>query len=395
MVQTEVDMNVALDRPALYYPYIHIRDANWLKATLLCFPQVRRMVPRHYPLKDLPEVAEFRGIEGIHGEPLLIEEPTDDFPVDMAQYRLFQTFESHLDFLLGRYSQEQTEHEYQKTNSFEMHIGKMYNLLLFLEGHGLAWHDREEFREDWFSLHPKLGEAIMSVMAIAIARDKGLDIVTPSRTIHRALASLDESAVVNNLLERYEQPMKLPAQDVALELVDELAEVVMTTSFDVSRLTPQQIGELAREGKGMQKFKNELLTLVAAYPDIPDPEERRKRLEYTANEVIKRWKNYKKSLPKYALEAMASGVKDIKAPDLVKTAISGSAAGLGVSAASTALFAAGAGLGVALIVYSGLKVWNSYVEKKNNPYQYLSRLEKYGAVLTLPAQVQSTPSGGN
>jgi len=28
-------METALDRDALYYPYIHIRDVNWLKATLL------------------------------------------------------------------------------------------------------------------------------------------------------------------------------------------------------------------------------------------------------------------------------------------------------------------------------------------------------------------------
>jgi hypothetical protein len=42
----------ALDRDALYYPYIHIQDANWLKATLLCFPSVRRMVPGNYEPDD-------------------------------------------------------------------------------------------------------------------------------------------------------------------------------------------------------------------------------------------------------------------------------------------------------------------------------------------------------
>lgn len=30
---------------ALYYPYIHIRDVEWLKGTLLLFNQVRRMTP--------------------------------------------------------------------------------------------------------------------------------------------------------------------------------------------------------------------------------------------------------------------------------------------------------------------------------------------------------------
>jgi hypothetical protein len=37
-------MIAALDRDSLYYPYIRIRDVNWLKATLLYFPHVRRIV---------------------------------------------------------------------------------------------------------------------------------------------------------------------------------------------------------------------------------------------------------------------------------------------------------------------------------------------------------------
>jgi hypothetical protein len=57
-------MNIALDRDALYYPYIHFRDVNWLKATLLCFPQVRRMVPPEFSLNDSPEVAQFTALKG-------------------------------------------------------------------------------------------------------------------------------------------------------------------------------------------------------------------------------------------------------------------------------------------------------------------------------------------
>ncbi len=44
---------------ALYYPFIHIRDVNWLKATLLLFSQVRRMVPTMFTPSDGPGVREF------------------------------------------------------------------------------------------------------------------------------------------------------------------------------------------------------------------------------------------------------------------------------------------------------------------------------------------------
>ena len=40
------------DRDALYYPVIHVRNLDWLKATLLRFPQVRRVVPPDFQLND-------------------------------------------------------------------------------------------------------------------------------------------------------------------------------------------------------------------------------------------------------------------------------------------------------------------------------------------------------
>ncbi len=57
-------------RKALYYPYIHIRNVNWLKSTLLAFQQVRRMAPPDYPLQDLALVKPFMELEGPVG-PLL------------------------------------------------------------------------------------------------------------------------------------------------------------------------------------------------------------------------------------------------------------------------------------------------------------------------------------
>ena len=41
-------MSDTLERPALYYPYIHVRGENWLKATLLDVPVLKRIVPETY-----------------------------------------------------------------------------------------------------------------------------------------------------------------------------------------------------------------------------------------------------------------------------------------------------------------------------------------------------------
>src|SRR5688572_18860957 len=44
---------------ALYYPYIHIRDVNWLKGTLPLFPRVRRMIPILGAMHNSKEIQQF------------------------------------------------------------------------------------------------------------------------------------------------------------------------------------------------------------------------------------------------------------------------------------------------------------------------------------------------
>jgi hypothetical protein len=48
-----------VNRYALYYPYINIHDANWLKGTVLAFQKVRRIVPNPNTLKDQAITREY------------------------------------------------------------------------------------------------------------------------------------------------------------------------------------------------------------------------------------------------------------------------------------------------------------------------------------------------
>jgi hypothetical protein len=48
-----------MQKPALYYPYIHIRDEQWLKTAALYWPSVYSMVPAGYRRKDSPTAARF------------------------------------------------------------------------------------------------------------------------------------------------------------------------------------------------------------------------------------------------------------------------------------------------------------------------------------------------
>jgi hypothetical protein len=166
----------------------------------------------------------------------------------------------------------------------------------YLEEKKLGWRDGNQ---RWVVTHPKLGEAIMSTIALGVARREGLDIVTASDEIHCVASVSDEREVFENLL-RGEPLQKAPARE---NLTDDLAEIVMTTLFDFERLTAEQVAELQKDGKDLRKFKNKLASQAAEIPDIADPEERRRRLQQAADEVIEGWHEYKRSLPRFALDA--------------------------------------------------------------------------------------------
>lgn len=44
---------------ALYYAYIHIQDPNWLRANLIIFPCMKRMVPMNFVPGDDPTIQRF------------------------------------------------------------------------------------------------------------------------------------------------------------------------------------------------------------------------------------------------------------------------------------------------------------------------------------------------
>ena len=84
-------------RDALYYPYIHVRNINWLKGTLLCFPHVVRMTPRGFRLKDEKQVRKFSKTLGMQNRPLLDEVPIHGAKVSGAQRRFLNKLHTDYD----------------------------------------------------------------------------------------------------------------------------------------------------------------------------------------------------------------------------------------------------------------------------------------------------------
>jgi hypothetical protein len=362
----------ALDRDALYYPYLEIQSVNWLKATLLCFPHVRRIVPGGYHPDDVAAIKPFLETKGIGDLPLLSNEAPVGDSCFAEQERLAEKIRDAADLFRRKFSRAAAQNQYPAGWSqyriyyLKLH-GPLRDTLLDL---GLAWEDESE----WYSLHPRLGRAVMATIAIALANDKGLDIVTGHDTTHRSVCTQEQSDVFDELVGtlRHGPPRPSP------EVVDELAGVFMSTYFDLSRLSAPQIAELQKDGKDLRQFKDAVREVAQRIPDIPNAAERRRRLTAEAKEIYSRWRKYRKSLPKFAFDALFEA-GDVKVP-------AGVAAALG---AAFLPFGLAAGIAVGFVAYAGVRVWRKYRAGVQSPYQYLNRIHKKGGTLVVPTAVKT------
>lgn len=366
---------IALDRDALYYPYIHIHDVNWLKSTLLCFPSVHRIlpdgyVPQGFTSADSEEIKKFCRTEGARGPLLQPSRSVHGLAPANAANVLQRKIEANEEFFVNKYSRAATIAQFgPHADQFKLHDSKVsYDLIKYLESKSLAWRGTDW---EWIFIHPKLGTGVMSVISLAIAQCDGLDIVTPSDRAHYFASLSDESQIFANLME-YEPASAAPNRD---DLTDDLTEVVMTTLFDVSRITPDQIAGLQKDGKDLRQFKNAVASIAAQIPDIANPELRWTRLKEASGQIVEQWNDYRKSLPRFFADALI-GAADVKVPEW--------SAGLLAGASAHHVFGVGLGIVVGVLTYSGTKVFRTYRAHRTSPYRYLTRIYEEGATLKTP-----------
>lgn len=364
-----------LQEYGLYYPYIQIRDPHWLKATLLWFGQIRRIVPEQYTINDPPEVKEFTQTPHPGGIGALLEVARLwEAPILDAKDRLQKNLETHLSVLVPKYAQARTPEHLRE--SFQIHKYKLLDNLNgislpnFLVQNDLAWEVRGGADSyNWLAMHPKFGAGIMSILALAIARNEGLSIVTSDPDIHNTLVAERESDVLNALLDLPRNVDAVLGEDLA----DDLAQLVFTTQFDLSSLTAAQVATLIEEKKDLVQFRTRVSEIVSDIPAGIGPSERVKRLEGKRKEILYEWDQYRSVLPKFAKDALAEtsleeGVKKAveHAPEMIGL--------VGTAAAGkiTATFLGGApGFALTVLAGAGLKMWRN----RDSSLRFLSRVD--------------------
>ena len=348
-------MPESLERPALYYPYIHVRSEHWLKATLLCIPVVKRIVPETYEPEDEPIIRPYTEIKGPFGT-LLQSVPAWSSAAYAAQERLLAILQKNEEQFTNSFGREKAPFR----DEYWIHDAKFSErLLTYLEQKRLAWpsmHSKAYGRRNWHALHPTLGSAIMTTLGLSIAREQNYDIITDSGEFHEALLGTSEDEVFAALLARGPK-YDSAASDQARR---DLGQAVITlTGVNFRAVRPESIPDL-QASQHFKKFQQLIRTRVQAI-DVQKQDMYGIQLRAAAEEIIQSWQ-----------EARGYAWKEVKttllqqAPATATEAVRVYMHSLG----ATDIFAV-AGIGIGL-----LKAGSRLLKKdsKPDPYRYLTQL---------------------
>lgn len=151
----------------------------------------------------------------------------------------------------------------------------------------LAWPSTRAVNpDDWVCVHPDLGSALMSYLALAVAGNEGLDVVTDRPQLHETLIAEKEEDVFTKLLHLPDSEHGGSGED----LTDDLGQLIVTTAFDVSVLDAKDIVGLLNRKKDLRSFRQKIAAAAGEIPPGTGPEERIERLKVKKDELIEEWK---------------------------------------------------------------------------------------------------------
>jgi hypothetical protein len=364
-------------RGAVYYPYAHIRDPAWFKATLLCFPQIVRMVPDGYPMNASMEkvIESFESTAGPLGS-LLVTDRFNKPHTLRAQQWLAKKVRSHADELTRKYSRTSTEAQFgkQASETQSLHQGKLGDLYEELLRRELCWIFKET--PNWVYMHPDLNNAVMATLATRIAANLGCDVVSSSRAHQDLVEAQDPEHLFVDLLERGGAQLAENEQRV-----DRLAELVITMAVDPSDLTAEQIAAIVSDHSAFQAFKDEVAKYAATIPSIPDPAERARRQKLQAEQIVAAWEKWTNTLKH------AGGSAIIKAGKLEWPKVAEHLATFSGAATASVLFSnAQLGIGLTYLAYEGYTIYRDYRQARDSgPLRYLSSIAASKHSLHVPA----------
>jgi hypothetical protein len=391
---------VAEIHDALNYPYIRVRDVDWLKSTLLLFPHVARIRPYDGP-EDDPEIDVFAHTIGARNEALLRSIYPHDIP-----HHLQEDLLDHLRAALSRdgkalrrrFGKSATQRELEgrglgggvwarrMRGTTQVHNEKVAPQLLHeLRENGLAWEPDQSDHWNYVEMHRVIGDAVMSSLAFAAAQARGMRLVTEfpdlyAQTIKRPIGEIFSGVTARPARERPSLPSRKG------ELV---AEAVIFRHCDLSRLDAGSLAMLSKEHEALSDFRDSVEEFAKTIPtEMTDPKVISQHIADRAQCVVERWEATKRnSLPSFrrifGQEAGKSFQDSLK--EAFKDSVKASVPGVMFASVPVkqALICAGGGLAIGV----AFRLFERTERQKGDAQglRYLNTLQRHGVAISVSA----------
>jgi hypothetical protein len=207
-----------MQQPGLYFPFIHIRDEDWLKTAALYWPSIRRLVPRQYPKHDSSPARAF-------ADAGILRDEVPRRLIRAMAWDLLDTIKENADRLTAEYSIQRARAEWDGREWGEgsgpgrpdelgwIHITKFpAGVVDYLASRGLALRGRGSPHDPWVGLHPVLAGAYMTALAGHVSQQGFLQPLTDQADLRVATPNDNVQAAIKLLLGH--TPADLQSADV-------------------------------------------------------------------------------------------------------------------------------------------------------------------------------------
>ncbi|MGO7394583.1 hypothetical protein ACCS62_28475 [Rhizobium ruizarguesonis] len=378
-------------QPGLYYPNIRIRDVEWLKRALIVFPRIYRMIPESYsPWDEKDHTMEFSQV--FRGDyPLLCGADLGAPRVREAQIALAQqiALDASSSEFCQRFSKEVALRKKRAGDpGVQLHRYKIGSELVdVLDQAKLGWIPADDVADGdhYVEVHPAMGEAIMSTIAIACAHVHGTSVVAEPAAgkLHECLVAKEIEHVYNAWI----HPAKFRAPPAA-PTGEAVFDVIVDLHCDVSKLGPSEIAKFGDDREAIDKLLA-ALQKGASEIRLDLGKERDALLQDYVSDVLNVWNDERRNMSNIAKIAIGESPKSAVdfTKKVVEKAFSPASAGAiagGLTLNSIWGILAGVAIGLVPTYLEGRK------RAQDSPLHFLTTMQKHGVQIKVPLQIKSS-----